>query len=194
MITLCDDIIICIMEKLTYSELLMFTLSCKHFMSMQCCNYFLKRKDKFHNPNKKFLILESRYPGFRIFWTNIYIKQINIGYVRECNIGLPYIGSLCSNFLDSLCYPKNIDFPFEFLEPVWNKIKYRFEGLNIKKLEFDHIHDQLEFDHAYRGILVAESQDKDYLINQIKLLYYVFKYFKNEILDSENRKKISNIP
>ena len=184
MITLCNDIIICIMEKLIYSELLMFTLSCKHFMSMQYGNYFLKRKDKFHNPNKKFQTLETRYPGFRIFWTNIYIKQINIGYVYY-NIKLPYIGSLRSNFLDSLCYPKNIDFPFEFSEPVWNKIKYRFEGLNIKKLEFNHV---------YLGILVAESRDQDYLINQIKLLYYVFKYFKNEILDSENRKKISNIP
>ena len=171
------------MDKLSYPELLIFTSSCKYFISIQP-NYFLKRKDKFHNPNKKFQIVHD--PSKIYDCCNICINHNEIATVWNYDnyTAHRYRACLWPNFFTSLHY-SNLTFPFEFSDTTWNKIKYRFKQLELGKL--------INYHWPFVVTIIKRGQDdnydypenqddKDYLINQVKLLYYAFKYFRNEIM------------
>lgn len=69
--------------------------------------------------------------------------------------------------------PGDIIFPFKFSDSTWNKIKFRFKDLDIREIFFTY-HDGLVINIQHKG--------KKYLIQQVKLLYYALKYYKNEII------------
>ena len=94
-----------------------------------------------------------------------------------------YRAFLWPNCLTSLEY-SNLTFPFEFSDTIWNKIKYRFKQLEVGKLI------KINFLLSYPLLIITRRpnnndsglyKNKDWLINQVKLLYYAFKYFKNDI-------------
>lgn len=172
MINLCNDIITCIIKNLSYPELLKLTLSCKYLLPIQLSNYFLKVKDKFHNPNKNFETVSSETKTKT--YVDIYINQIGIGYIWSYHYSNSYNAHLWPYFFGSLSYPQ-IGFSFKFSDIVWNKIKYRFKELDANYFEL--------LNYSRQIYITSHKNDKDYLINQIKLLYYAFKYFKNEIVD-----------
>ena len=176
MIELCNDIVMCITKNLSYPGLLKFTLSCKHFMQLQLSNYFLTRKEKYHNPNKKFKIIcgETMY--------NVMINQYVIACLSRYNYNKPYHIYITKDFFESLNY-LYLGFPFTFPDTTWNKIKYRFKDLAIKKVQYDPNYVFLHADDEY----IMDMADKNYLINQIKLLYYAFKYFQNDILETRQQ-------
>ena len=160
----CNDIIACIIKELSYTALLQFTSSCKKFMLLQQSNYFIKKKDQYHNPDEDFQVSpDIKFPDDNF---HIHINQIYLAVIWKN--GQLYNFQLTNNILSG----NKLNYPFEFADTTWNKIKYRFRELDIKELyEYVWIRSS-----KFRG-----HRDKNYVINQIKLLYYTFKYFKIEM-------------
>lgn len=176
MINLCNDIIVCITRELSYPDLLKFTLLCKRFMLLQISNDFLKKKEKFHNPDKKFEI-RDRDDEAQIY-LDICINQTEIAHVYDYAAAYCFRACLLPSFFASLGYPE-IKLPFKFPDILWKKIKYRFKRLDLTKIELNYHGDTEPCNDNYS---LCCTDDYKYLIDQMKLLYYAFKYFKSEIL------------
>lgn len=172
-----NDVIICILEKLEYVDALNYLITCKKFISVQSQRFFIEKKNIFYDPNENFETINHGY------YIDISINQVNVAYTFTTHQSSIYV---YEKFIDSIGYP-DIMMPFIFPAFLFKKIKFRFKNLNMNGFNYKTMNGVLEsllvpsFDHHN-----PYEYTYEYLIDQIKNIYYALKYFRNEIIEAIN--------
>lgn len=76
-----EDIILYIWNDLSFADLSRFTIINKSFMEKRSSDYYLKRKDKFHDPNKTFEI--NKYGSFPCKKYDILMNQYILSHIWD---------------------------------------------------------------------------------------------------------------
>ena len=184
-----NDCITCIIDKLEYLDLLNLSETCKRFESIRSFVIFREKKHSFHNFNRKFRLKCMCHVIILIDGLDVAQKS----FLWQSN-KMEYI--LLQGFFNSFGY-RILKFPFTWPFYLWKKITYRFPNFNVieikcpdwtsnkcynctpntntQKLTLKFIDDPLE--------------TTEYFINQIQMLYHVFKSFEKDITKIMGKKK-----
>ena len=190
---LSNDCITCIIDRLEYIDLLNLSETCKKFASIRSFTIFREKKNRFHDFNKTI----ANNGKFMHEMYNIYYIEINNKCTAEVYRKSHPLGIKCylyCHFLTSLGYNRLIS-PFTWPTYLWKKIKDRFPGFTMIEMKCHpcyYVWTNASIDTLEKFELVfVKSSISDYnffYINQIRMLYHIFKYFKNDIIIYDNNR------
>lgn len=185
------DVLIIILRKLKYDDLTRFTHTTKKYKQIQSSDYYLKKKEKYHNPKEKYTI--KRDNGYSDYWNYHYIiydnnKWLSYIFTNPFTNPLIYKMGIFPDLFDVFGYTKFI-FPFVFPDMLLKKIKNRYKDFKITNIDYSHdCYCDLVFDNSMDYSTIAD------MFQQMNLLFHVFKNYKNEIIiaiyDQDKKSKV----
>lgn len=189
-----NDAITCIIDKVEYLDILNFSETCKRFESIRSLTIFRKKKNMFYNLTSRFQIsdlfnfLEST-SYVSINGSHIAGKEMK--FISEEQYRIKFY--LSQKFFAVLGY-EELKFPFVWPLHLLERIKYWFPDFDTIKIQcstcskcFYCLHNIMQIG---KMILVFDKplDTREYFINQVRMLYHVFRYFKNDIIGMDENK------
>lgn len=198
-----DELFI-IMDCIGYEDLIGFIITCKDHLRLKESSAYKKLCNEYYNPTEDFEIIVIHAcdcnrgndckctTDYKIRVDNITIINFTdyVGYGKEYAVQekfysyLDYHFTLYGNIpdpvpsvltkIDGSSRNPDIFYKYTFPDNLLIKITKRFPKFTIKSF--------LLYSYEYYNVLDDNPYDLDYLICQMKLLYYVFKYFRDDII------------
>lgn len=180
-----NDAVTCIIDKLEYLDLLNLSETCKRFESIRSFVIFRKKKNSFHDFNIKIIIgygcnvlvmVDGHYVAHKFSVCEDKVAKIEYRLFGEFFILLGYM---------------RLTVPFTWPFHLWEKIKYRFPDFNVIEIKCPYYRNSKKYFNFSPNSIPQELilkfideplETREYFVNQIQLLYHVFKYFKKDIL------------
>lgn len=168
-----NDVLPQVTNKLSYLELLNFSMTCKKYMEIQVTDDYKNKKKLYHNPNEDNILIFCSYDSY------ISMNNVNICVIRKAIDNFEFI--INQNIFTMLGYPY-LKLDYKFPDILLKKIIHRFRSFKINRLIY--VNGTI-FPFVINGFGIWNScGNMNDSIEQIKLLYYALKYYKNDIICS----------